>query len=449
MYPLLKMFLQKIINFILIFTIIFYLPLFVVVKPILAETFMPALSITSSDITPNSNPDITLTTVQPEGDEVLSQILFSIPAGWDFVAGSSLPQDAEIAYGTFTAFVVEVNNTMTVPVTIRNDKDLQDYKAHWKILFGNPSSPYVTLDSFLDGDISKGHTFTISRAYNFTLQSPVIFSLTFNGIISGIPALTSPLIQGNYNWTAKYTSPTNVEITRIKTLTIPGTATPTGANVTASFSGGSSITFSSVTTDGVTTQTTLTTPPSEGTGQFQLSGGLYFDFNSSAKFSCPCTVTLPYDPVETPNPRIYHLEDGGVWIDVTASVDTVNNTVTGVVSSFSWYAPGQPNFGLEFKDPISALLSISDPMQINSNRTLPVNFVLTDSNGFVSTDDVTVQILDNTNNGFIGEVTAIALKNHYKANLSLKELNLASGIYKLRVKVGNTTYTPVVLFQLI
>ncbi|KKP92933.1 MAG: hypothetical protein UR98_C0015G0001 [Parcubacteria group bacterium GW2011_GWA1_36_12] len=402
----------------------------------------PTFTVTSGTATPGAAEDITLGFEEPVGSEFGVTKVFRIPAGWDVAGGDMFIDNTVLGTGSFTGVIG--GGLSTFPMTILNDSDLQGHKAHWKFSIAGGA---VVLDSFVDGDINGGYSFSVTAPVAPIISTPTSSTFTLNGSVDGTTFMTNPTVAGDYVWEADFITSGGATITKQATISVPGTLTPTGNDVAVDLPNSVSVIFNSVTTAGVTTLTTTPTAPPAGTGQFQLSGGLYFDFNSSAEFSCPCTVTLPYDPIETPNPRIYHMEDS-VWLDVTTSVNTLNNTVTGVVSSFSFFAAGEPSFGLEFIAPVSALLEKSNPMQVENESTLPVNFVINDaSDNFISRNDVSVQVVNNSTNVLVSQISAQPLKKHYKANLNLKDLNLANGTYKLRVKVGNTTYTPVVLFQ--
>jgi hypothetical protein len=316
-------------------------------------------------------------------------------------------------------------------------------------------SPQPTsIDIFLDGDSLSGYSFRTDRPiFDFDLPSELI--LTIYGSASGSTILTNPTNQGDYIWSADFTSDSTppVIVTRSQTLNIPGTTTPTGTDVIASFNNGSSVTFSEVTASGSTIIATSTTPPPEGTGQFQPSEGLYYDFTTTATIVCPCTVTLPYDPVTTPNPRIYHLNttvSPAVWEDATTSVDTINHTVTGVVSSFSFFAVGQPNFSINWRLPLE-LPKGKEAVFPARIQILPITFSLLNSNGrYVERNDVTIQIL-NSNGQVVAEFPPrLILRDgkFYIAMLKVRQLNLRAGEYTVKAKVGNTTVSPSIDFIL-
>ena len=425
-----------------------------IAKPSFALTFDPSFGVTLASNTPSANSSVTITATQPEGDEVFKSVKFIIPAGWNFASGSSFAQDAVMGTGTFS-HTLPGFGTITSTLTIKNDLNTMGHKTHWKLIFSISGYPDIVLDSFGDGDISTGYIFTVGRTMLLPIGAPANLTVTLNGMVDTIPVLTNPTIQGDYTWGAEYTSPSSVVVTKSQTLSIPGTVTPTGTNVTASFNNGSSVTFSDVSIGGVTTIASSTNPPPEGTGQFQLSGGLYYDFNTTATTACPCTVTIPYDPVATTDPKIYHLE-GGIWVDSTTFVDTVNHTVTGVVSSFSFFAPGQPNNTAEWLSPVKAFKDQGDQLfNLNQNQALPLNLIVKDSNGNVFQPlglKVELRATGSTTSTPVTSVSPVLSEEgeHLKAKINLKDWGLTTGEYFLRVIIEgtNTTLAPDVHFTI-
>ena len=152
-----------------------------------------------------------------------------------------------------------------------------------------------------------------------------------------------------------------------------------GSNVPVSV-GGVGLLFSSIDSGGGVTVTTSATPPASQTG-FELNG-VYYDISTTAGYSGFITVTLPYDPATVADPqtlRLYHYDTtAGSWIDVTTGVDTVNHTISGRVTSFSWFAAGPPlqQFG-GFKRP----LDDDHAVVVRRGQSLPVKFRLTDAGG--------------------------------------------------------------------
>lgn len=123
-----------------------------------------------------------------------------------------------------------------------------------------------------------------------------------------------------------------------------GGNTPIGTNVSTtpvcspSNSSPVSVTFSAVSQaggTGVIASPTGNAPP----GNFQLGDPpVYYDIATSATYSGDITICINYAGITFPgSPRLFHFENGA-WVDRTTSVDTVTQTVCGVVSSLSPFA---------------------------------------------------------------------------------------------------------------
>jgi hypothetical protein len=119
-----------------------------------------------------------------------------------------------------------------------------------------------------------------------------------------------------------------------------GNNTPPGSNVVVSPAPGLTLTFSQVTAAGDTTVTTGGTPPPTG---FQVDG-LVYDISTTAGFTGPVTVCLPYNPSINRAPRLYHHENlpPPTWVNRTTAVDESNHVVCGTVSSLSPFAVLMP-----------------------------------------------------------------------------------------------------------
>lgn len=423
-----------------------------------ALPFDPLFGVNVADTSAGANSNLTGTIEQASGDDLVRNVTFNVPAGWDIANGSSFAQNEVVGSGQFSEFNLNINRTFSGNLILRNNLTINPGdKAHWLVDFADPVSGYVylTIDAYVAGDIFSGHTIRIVRTVNLPhITTPARFDFTFLGkTASNLPVFTNPTLAGDYTWSIDSTSESGLTATRSQTLIMPGSVTPTGSNVSVPLGDSVSVTFDSVTLAGQTSIATSETVPPEDSGQFQLSGGLYYDINTTATFSCPCTVTLPYDPTTTPNPRIYHQEEG-VWVDVTLDFDPNTQTVRGIVSSFSLFAPGSPvNAGVDYLSPIEALQKSSSQIEVQADRTLPVNFGLYDSNtNFIENSNVSVQIVqikDALGNPIVPVQKAriaakLASKKHYQANLNLHDLGLDEGTYRIRVILVDTVLPQIV-----
>src|SRR3972149_709387 len=335
---------------------------------------------------------------------------------------------ASAIFDATVSVVISQSQGITVTIQQPAGTEIDDYSMY-RIRAG---FDFASGSSFSNGAQIGSGTFT--AVFNFSAE------------VGGVPLATFPTLAGEYTFIVEFYKDTEV-VTKTFVTNLPA-QTPSGTNVTNDFNGGISINFNRVLGQGgQTTITSSASPPAAGTGEFQLSG-VYYDFNTTANIRCPCTVTIPYDPVTTPNPRIYHLEDG-VWVDATTSVDTVNHTVTGTVSSFSFFVVGSPNYSVDWQKKIEKFLEKDNPFDIKEDKKLKIEFGLLDADGQkVSPENVTVevwQILDEGGNP-VGPTKTATLtpdlkekKDQFKAELNLRETELALGTYEIRVIVENTT----------
>jgi CSLREA domain-containing protein len=116
----------------------------------------------------------------------------------------------------------------------------------------------------------------------------------------------------------------------------PPPNTPTGTNVTVVI-GSVTVTFASVTTEGLTTVSALGSAPTLPGGYLQ-TGALYYDVSTTAVFTAPVSVCFTYAPGSVADPvRLLHF-DGTTWSDVTTTNDPLAGSVCGVTSSLSPFA---------------------------------------------------------------------------------------------------------------
>jgi hypothetical protein len=121
----------------------------------------------------------------------------------------------------------------------------------------------------------------------------------------------------------------------------PTNNTQPGTNVSVTPDLNVTITFNEVTGVGNTTVTVSNTNPGSEKIGFKFLD-TYYDISTTATYSGLLTVCLKYDDSNIPAGseeilKIFHW-DGTDWIDVTFSLDTVNNIICAQVSSLSWFA---------------------------------------------------------------------------------------------------------------
>ena len=121
----------------------------------------------------------------------------------------------------------------------------------------------------------------------------------------------------------------------------PEPNTPTGSPVAVSLSCADVI-FSNITVAGTTTCTSSTGNPGGPTPPNFRVRGFFIDITTTAFYSGPVTVCIPYDP-SIPNPqnlKLFHWNAPN-WEDVTTSIDPATNTICGQVSGLSPFFLGE------------------------------------------------------------------------------------------------------------
>jgi len=121
----------------------------------------------------------------------------------------------------------------------------------------------------------------------------------------------------------------------------PPDNTQPGTNVTVTPDPNVTIAFNEVIGAGNTTVTVSNTNPGSQKTGFKFLG-TYYDISTTATYSGPLAICLTYNDSNIPLGReerlkIFHW-DGTDWIDVTFSLDTVNNIICAQVFSLSWFA---------------------------------------------------------------------------------------------------------------
>jgi probable HAF family extracellular repeat protein len=135
----------------------------------------------------------------------------------------------------------------------------------------------------------------------------------------------------------------------VTSVTAGATPTGTNVNVAPAISGAPSttvaLTFSTVTSAGLTTLTTSppnATPPSG----FQLgSPATYYNLTTTASFAGAITVCINYAGTTFANPdeiRLFHGNGSGGWTDVTTSLNESTTTICGSVASLSPFIVAEP-----------------------------------------------------------------------------------------------------------
>jgi hypothetical protein len=141
---------------------------------------------------------------------------------------------------------------------------------------------------------------------------------------------------------------TNQMVNDVKTFFLEQIANPPpGENVQVTPIPGVGVTFSTVTAGGNTAATTSTSGPAPPTG-YRIVGvagqPIYYDITTTAAYSGPITVCISYDETQVAGPEanlgLIQKVDG--WVDITTSVDTVNNRIYGTTTTLSIFIVAGP-----------------------------------------------------------------------------------------------------------
>lgn len=137
-------------------------------------------------------------------------------------------------------------------------------------------------------------------------------------------------------------TPSNtVEILAEAGNTLPG---PGVATVTVSPIPGIDIEFGDIISGGDTTVTTSTTPVAGPPSGFKFRGH-QLNISTDASYTPPIIISIQYNEADVPGNesslKLFHYENGQ-WENVTISLDTVNNIITGSVNSLSPFILGGP-----------------------------------------------------------------------------------------------------------
>ncbi|MFH0828950.1 MAG: FG-GAP-like repeat-containing protein [Candidatus Kerfeldbacteria bacterium] len=191
----------------------------------------------------------------------------------------------------------------------------------------------------------QGYTDTHTATWDWGDGSPVE-----NGIVT--ETNNPPAAQGTVTGSHQYDNPSEYTVTLTVSDDDGGITTDTaqvviapntqpGTDVPVNPTPGVDITFSGVTQGGSTTATVSDHNPGPGQAGFRFLG-TYYDISTTATYTPPVTICLDYDDTGMSAGRENALKimhwDGATWTNVTSSLDTVNNSICGTVSSFSWFA---------------------------------------------------------------------------------------------------------------
>ena len=166
-------------------------------------------------------------------------------------------------------------------------------------------------------------------------------------------------------------------------VVVASAVTLTGTNVVVQPTSGAgttpvTISFAEVTGSGETRLQVIdpaaTGSPAPPAGFSLGDPPLYYELQTTATFTGAVSVCFNYAGISfgTGTPRLFHFE-GGAWVDITTTVDTINTMICGVTTSFSPFAIFvSPLKVIGFHSPVSQV-----PGAINSIKggsTVPLKF---------------------------------------------------------------------------
>ena len=150
--------------------------------------------------------------------------------------------------------------------------------------------------------------------------------------------------------------------------------TTIGSNVAVPLTSTASVTFGQVTVAGTTAVTESTVGPAAPAGFALGTPSVFFDISTTATSSGQSSVCVSYDGVTFSGavPALFHFQNNN-WVDVTTSVDGVNQVVCGSVTSFSPFAV----FGAIYHATVQAPIAADGRSTFKAQRgSVPVKFTL-------------------------------------------------------------------------
>lgn len=173
------------------------------------------------------------------------------------------------------------------------------------------------------------------------------------------------------------------EVISIVRAAVASAATPAGSDVVVQPTSGTgttpvTISFEDVTASGETTleviDPTATGSPAPPTGFSVGDPPLYYELQTTASFTGAVTVCFNYAGISfgSGTPRLFHFE-GGQWLDITTTVDTVNSLICGVTTSFSPFGLFvSPVKVVGFHSPVSQVAGAINT--VRRGTTVPLKF---------------------------------------------------------------------------
>jgi Right handed beta helix region len=162
--------------------------------------------------------------------------------------------------------------------------------------------------------------------------------------------------------------------------------TPPGTDVEVDAGSGIIVTFSEVTEAGNTTaaETTCSAAAPSGFTILPLADSTCYDVQTTATYSGTVDVCITYDDtgvIDESNLKLFAYEDPpGEWVDITTSIDTVNNIICGETDHLSQFAVMVEDEAtvpakFDFNDGTNQGWTLQGAYDENGNGTLSSNFI--------------------------------------------------------------------------
>ena len=199
--------------------------------------------------------------------------------------------------------------------------------------------------------------------------------------------------------------------------------------------------FENVTQPGLTTLVTGPTGPAVP-GSFQIGNSTYYNISTSATFTGYVELCITYDQAQLTVPegdlRILHWDTylaPDAWVDITSSLDTVNNMVCGFIDHFSPFVIGAGTVtGVDDgRAPIVAALHQNVPNPFNPATTIAYDVPLGGSN-------VSIRIYDAAGRLVRALVDAQQSTGSHEVTWDGRDAfgtSVASGVYFYRMTAGS------------
>lgn len=279
--------------------------------------------------------------------------------------GTIAPASPTVNHGANQTFAITPNSGYRIS-SVSVDGSSQG--ALTSYTFSNVTANHTLAAAFVP---STSTSFTVAGASASAQGSvDVVFSGAVNGAtvqtsdfsIAGLSVLGAALQLDNR--TVRLVTGTQAPGRAYTVSVAAGSVADTGGNLlvaprTASFTGAAGAWTESAPSAGVTLNFAHATsagncsaivPGSRHAAptNYSLLPNAYLDISTTTSFNGLVTVTMPYSPTEVTgnqaNLHLFHWTGSG-WQDITTYVDTANNTISGVTSSFSDFTVGEPTSG--------------------------------------------------------------------------------------------------------